>query len=116
MKQENKEEDIRSIYREYVEDVYRFVAVFTANNEEAEDVTQEVFIRLVDSIHKFKGRSSLKTWIFSIARNVAIDYVRKQKKQLFLKALKKYKPTFSVPSIMVAMAPPVARLLRETHS
>jgi RNA polymerase sigma-70 factor, ECF subfamily len=49
------------------------------NKEHAEDLVQEVYIRVFKSYHRFEGKSSEKTWLFSIARNVAIDFFRKQK-------------------------------------
>jgi RNA polymerase sigma-70 factor (ECF subfamily) len=49
------------------------------NKEHAEDLVQEVYIRVYKSYHRFEGKSSEKTWLFSIARNVAIDFFRKQK-------------------------------------
>lgn len=49
------------------------------NREQAEDLVQEVYIRVLNSYHRFEGKSSEKTWLFSIARNVAIDHFRKQK-------------------------------------
>lgn len=49
------------------------------NREQAEDLVQEVYIRVFKSYHRFEGKSSEKTWLFSIAKNVAIDHFRKQK-------------------------------------
>ncbi|HEY4554491.1 MAG TPA: sigma-70 family RNA polymerase sigma factor, partial [Bacillaceae bacterium] len=49
------------------------------NREEAEDLVQEVYIRVMKSYDKFEGKSSEKTWLFSIAKNVAIDHFRKQR-------------------------------------
>lgn len=49
------------------------------NHEQAEDLVQEVYIRVLKSYQQFKGDSSEKTWLFAIARNVAIDFFRKQK-------------------------------------
>lgn len=49
------------------------------NREDAEDLVQEVYIRVLNSYDKFQGKSSEKTWLFSIAKNVAIDHFRKQK-------------------------------------
>ncbi len=49
------------------------------SREQAEDLVQEVYIRVYKSYHRFEGKSSEKTWLFSIARNVAIDHFRKQK-------------------------------------
>lgn len=67
------------LYDKYHHDVYKFLFYMTKNKEQAEDLTQEVYIRILKSFHRFEGKSSEKTWIFSIARNVAIDYFRKQK-------------------------------------
>lgn len=46
-----------------------------------EDMVQEVFIRALRRLHTFNELSSPKTWLFSIARNIAIDEMRKQKKE-----------------------------------
>lgn len=67
------------LYDKYHQDVYKFLFYMTKNKEQAEDLTQEVYIRILKSFHSFEGKSSEKTWIFSIARNVAIDFFRKQK-------------------------------------
>ncbi|KHF38176.1 RNA polymerase sigma factor [Halalkalibacter okhensis] len=79
---ENTEEEIRRIYRRYFKDVYKFIATFTNDRNDIEDLTQEVFIRLFKSLSTFKRQSSMNTWLFSIARNVTIDHVRKKKRQL----------------------------------
>ncbi|MFA9557256.1 RNA polymerase sigma factor [Evansella sp. AB-rgal1] len=85
MNEENKtEEEIRHIYRQYFKEVYHFIVSFTNNHDEAEDLTQEVFIRLFKSISKFKGESELQTFIFSIARNVEVDHYRKVKRRMIL--------------------------------
>ncbi|WP_053070423.1 RNA polymerase sigma factor [Alkalihalobacillus pseudalcaliphilus] len=80
----NTEEQLLSIYREHYLDVYRFIISFTHTQDEAEDLTQEVFVRAVRSYKQFKKKSQIKTWLFSIAKNVAIDHVRKasRKRQL----------------------------------
>jgi len=49
------------------------------SKEQAEDLVQEVYIRVLKSYQHFKGESSEKTWLIAIARNVAIDFFRKQK-------------------------------------
>ncbi|RZT15520.1 RNA polymerase sigma factor [Fictibacillus sp. BK138] len=71
---------IDNIFHRHHLDVYRFLITFTGNRHEAEDLTQEVFIRVLNSLQTFKGEDSkLKTWIFSIAKHVAIDQHRKKK-------------------------------------
>lgn len=67
------------LYTKYHQDVFQFLFYMVKNREVAEDLVQEVYIRVLKSYKKFQGKSSEKTWLFSIARNVAIDFFRKQK-------------------------------------
>jgi len=67
------------IYTKYHQDLFQFLFYMVKNREEAEDLAQEVYIRVMRSYEKFEGKSSEKTWLFSIAKNVAIDHFRKQK-------------------------------------
>lgn len=67
------------LYQKYHHDVFQFLFYMVRNKEHAEDLVQEVYIRVLKSYERFEGRSSEKTWLFSIARNVAIDFFRKQK-------------------------------------
>ncbi|MFP7298673.1 RNA polymerase sigma factor [Neobacillus niacini] len=76
---ENLEEKISEIYHLHYLDVYKFLVCFSGNQDEAEDMTQEVFIRVLKTLGSFNGTSSLKTWIFSIAKHVAIDHHRKKR-------------------------------------
>jgi RNA polymerase sigma-70 factor, ECF subfamily len=76
---DNVELSITKIYREYYLDVYKFLICFTGNQNDAEDLTQEVFIRVLKSSSSYSQQSSIKTWIFSIAKHAAIDHYRKNK-------------------------------------
>ncbi|USG64913.1 sigma-70 family RNA polymerase sigma factor [Brevibacillus ruminantium] len=76
---EDLEQRIRDIYQTYYEDVYSFLYYFTGRREDAEDMTQEVFTRLLKALPRYDGRVSMRTWLFSIARYAAIDQYRKQK-------------------------------------
>jgi len=67
------------LYKKYHHDVFQFLFYMVKNKELAEDLVQEVYIRVLKAYSKFEGKSSEKTWLFSIARNVAIDHFRKQK-------------------------------------
>ncbi len=51
------------------------------SRETAEELVQEVYIKVLQSYVSFEGKSSEKTWLYSIARNVAIDWIRKQNRQ-----------------------------------
>lgn len=67
------------LYKEYHQDVFQFLFYMVKNRQQAEDLSQEVYIRVLRSYHRFQGKSSEKTWLFAIARNVAIDHFRKEK-------------------------------------
>lgn len=69
----------KDIYEAYHKDLFQFLYYLVKNKELSEDLIQEVYIRVLKSYDKFEGKSSLKTWLFSIARNVSIDHFRKQK-------------------------------------
>ncbi len=51
------------------------------NKEQTEDILQDVYIRVLKSYQKFKGNSSERTWLFSIARHVTFDYFRSLKRK-----------------------------------
>lgn len=51
------------------------------NHHVAEDIVQEVYIKVLKSYQTFRGESSEKTWLFSIARHTTMDFFRKQQRQ-----------------------------------
>jgi len=81
---ENMSFDIETIYDTYYRDVYHFALFYTNNRQEAEDITQETFIKIMRNIGSLQNPERLKTWIFSIAKHTAIDLKRKQKFIQFL--------------------------------
>ena len=63
------------IYREYHHKILKYIKKL-ASNEEAEDITQEVFEKVNRGLAGFKGKSQLSTWIYRIATNAALDRLR----------------------------------------
>ncbi|MBC3757643.1 sigma-70 family RNA polymerase sigma factor [Hyunsoonleella sp. SJ7] len=51
---------------------------FVPNKEDAEDIAQEVFVEVFNSIGKFKGNSKLSTWIYRITTNKCLEFIRKR--------------------------------------
>ena len=51
------------------------------NRTDAEDATQEVFVKLYRFLGSFTGQSAFSTWLYKIASNVCLDFLRKSKKQ-----------------------------------
>ncbi|TFJ93784.1 RNA polymerase sigma factor SigX [Lentibacillus salicampi] len=68
-------------YENYHRDLYHFVFYMVKDKETCEDLVQEVYINVMKSYHSYKGESSEKTWLFSIARHITMDYFRKQKRK-----------------------------------
>ncbi|MEK5393181.1 RNA polymerase sigma factor [Margalitia sp. FSL K6-0131] len=66
-------------FHQYSDDIYQFF-LYRIRPSDVEDLVQEVFIRAIKGLQSFQGNSSPKTWLFSIARNVAIDEIRKRKR------------------------------------
>lgn len=62
-----------------IEAVTYFVLRIVKNNEDAEDIVQDAFVKAYEKLHTFKGDSKFKTWLFSIALNLARQHLRKRK-------------------------------------
>jgi RNA polymerase sigma factor (sigma-70 family) len=61
--------------------LYNTVLGFLQNESDAEDVTQEVFIKVFQSIGQFKSEASLSTWLYRIAVAHSLDFLRRKKRQ-----------------------------------
>lgn len=77
-------EDINKLYDVYAKDIYKFIMSIALNHEVAEDIMQSTFLSAIKSIHTFKGHSSVKTWLFGIAKNEYYTYLRKNPRNLKL--------------------------------
>ena len=71
---------IEELYNTYFHDVYLYMMSLSKNEEISEEITQETFFRAMKSLDKFEGKSSIKTWLFRIARNLFINHIKKQKR------------------------------------
>ncbi|KAB2330624.1 RNA polymerase sigma factor [Bacillus mesophilum] len=74
-----KEGELEALYNDYHQTIFKFIFMMVKDYQQAEDLTQEVFIRAYKKHHKFNNLSSVKTWLFRIAHNVSIDYLRKKR-------------------------------------
>lgn len=72
-------ESLEILIRRYLKPIYSFVCRYIGNKQDAEDVTQVVFVKVWRNLKKFDREKSFKTWIFSIAKNSCIDFLRKKK-------------------------------------
>jgi RNA polymerase sigma-70 factor, ECF subfamily len=73
-------EAVRFLYVRFKDNVYGFVLSILREPHEAEDVTQQVFMKLMSSIKKYEPRDvPFTAWILRVARNVAIDHLRQRR-------------------------------------
>ncbi len=68
--------DIEGLIEQYGDDVLRIAYMYVKNIHTAEDMFQEVFIKVNRNLSKFKGNSSIKTWIIRITINTCKDYLK----------------------------------------
>jgi len=70
---------LKKLYDLHGKRVYALSLRLSGDREIAEDITQEVFVQIWQKIHNFRGDSKFSTWLHSVASNVAISHMRKQK-------------------------------------
>lgn len=63
---------------EFQQKVFGTCLSFVPNTQDAEDITQEVFVEVYRSIQKFKGNAKLSTWIYRITTNKCLEFIRKK--------------------------------------
>lgn len=83
----NDKTAIRSLVNEHQKKVIKTAFYFVGNMEDAEDLSQEVFMEVLKSIKKYRSGSSLSTWIYRITVNKSLDHLRKQKTRGFIQRL-----------------------------
>jgi len=66
------------IYKQHGKYVYNVALGMLKNRDDAQDVTQNVFIKLFNSLDSFRGDSDIKTYLYRMAINSSIDYIRRQ--------------------------------------
>ncbi|HOT90877.1 MAG TPA: RNA polymerase sigma factor [Anaerolineae bacterium] len=66
-----------ALYRRYVTPVYRYCYARTDNVADAEDLTAQTFLALLESIQRYRSTSNFSAWLFGIARHKCADHYRK---------------------------------------
>ncbi|AOM83351.1 RNA polymerase sigma factor [Salisediminibacterium beveridgei] len=72
---------LRRLHDLYVTQVFSYVYGQVASYHDAEEVLQDIFYKVAMKMNTFSGKSTFKTWVFSIARNTVLDYHRQAKKR-----------------------------------
>jgi RNA polymerase sigma factor (sigma-70 family) len=82
----SQEGDLRAfdeLVRRYQQRVYATVYHMTSNHEDADDLTQESFIKAFKALKRFKGDSSFYTWVYRIAVNRTINFLKQRNRRSF---------------------------------
>ena len=72
-------ENFEALYNQYCILVYNVALHYLQNKEEAEEITQDVFVQVHNSLSKFNNKATLKTWIYRITINKSLDYLKHKK-------------------------------------
>lgn len=71
------------LYNRYAKKVYRKCMGFAKDHDIAQDMVQDVFIKVFDQLPKFQGKSRFSTWLYTITYNFCVEYYRKNSKHSF---------------------------------
>ncbi|HQV52791.1 MAG: RNA polymerase sigma factor [Flavobacteriales bacterium] len=74
------------VYDRHVRMVYNLCMNYLHNPQDAEEATQDVFMKVHEGLSKFRGEAAVRTWIYRVAINTSLDHIkaRKRKKRSFL--------------------------------
>ena len=106
----SEQNTFKEIYNAHRILVYNLALTYLFSVEDAEEVTQDVFVKVHQSLGKFKGDASIKTWIYRITINQCLDFIKRKnsKKRFFVfgkKSNSEYEynnlPTFEHPGILL---------------
>jgi RNA polymerase sigma factor (sigma-70 family) len=79
--QQGVQEAFKRVVELYQDMVYNTVISIVQNEEDAEDMTQEVFVQVYQSVNSFKGESKFSTWLYRISISKALDHEKRKKRK-----------------------------------
>ncbi len=71
--------DFDLIYSSYFKDIFLYLRSLSANDDVAEEIAQETFVKALKSIDNFDGAKDIRAWLFTIAKNTYFTYCKRQK-------------------------------------
>ncbi|NIJ53503.1 RNA polymerase sigma factor [Dyadobacter arcticus] len=81
---ETRRNAFNQLVRKYQQKVYWLVRKMVVDHDDANDITQDVFIKAWTALENFRGDSKLYTWLYRIASNEAINFLNKKRKRFFV--------------------------------
>ena len=79
--QQGDEQAFKKLVDEWQDMVYNTAVSIVQNEDDADDITQDVFIQVYQSVSSFKGESKFSTWLYRIVISKALDHVKKKKRK-----------------------------------
>ena len=113
--QRGDKEAFTQLYESHFDKIYRYVVLRIGNKTEAEDVTQQVFLKALQSIPSFKWKGiPFSAWLFRIAHNLVVDYLRKVKKVVITPLDESSVKSDSNPQLLVEQRLDIEQLISAT--
>jgi len=81
--EEEHNRNIEHIIKLYFASIYLFIFRLVGDVTSAEDLTQDTFVKVWRHLPEYEREEELKNWIFTIARNTALDWLRKKRSLVF---------------------------------
>lgn len=78
---QGSEEALEQLYQQYADRVFNTLISYTKNAEDAEELLQDVFVTIFNTASRFEFNSSVSTWVYRIAVNKSLDFLRKKNSQ-----------------------------------
>ena len=103
LSQRHNDRAFEALLQRYQTKVFRLIFSIIGNAAQAEEVTQDVFLRIWQALNSYDGRASLSTWIYTIARNTSISHLRAQ-------SYRKTSPLDQVPEPLTESEPVLSRI------
>jgi RNA polymerase sigma-70 factor (ECF subfamily) len=79
---DGNEKAFKTLLNRHQYSIYRFAVRFLGDASEAEDITQETFVRFLHAAGRYRPEAALRSYLLSIARNLCIDHIRKKSPEL----------------------------------
>ena len=82
--------DFLELYHQHAANVYRYIYARVGNQQEAEDITSQVFLDAINGLHRLDRKENFTPWIYTIARNKIVDSYRSGAKSVSLDSLPEF--------------------------
>ena len=95
-------EEFEKIYNDYFRAVYLYIKSLSNDEEVAQDITSETFIKAIGAIDDFKGNCDIRIWLCQIAKNSYFSYLRKNKKLVYVDKFQEQEDVFDIDKAIIS--------------